>query len=550
MRGAIHLEHAVSTSSIRIAVAVLGVSLALGCRSAGTSAERTADTIYTGGDIVTVNDAQPTAEALAVKDGRIVAVGTRAEVELVYRGPATKRVDLAGKTLLPSFIDAHGHYITSLTLANRAKVYAPPAGPGKDVPSIIAAIEAFRIEHRVPKGELIQAYGYDESAMPDGRVLNRDDLDVAFPDNPVLVGRVSTHGGVMNSAALETFGSSATPPEPTREQEVESARAGQMLYAAAGITLAQEGAAHVEDLEVMQRAAAGADLIDVVAYPVITDLDAIVAANPVDTWGRYDKRLKIGGVEITIDGSPQAKSAFFTTPYLTGGPGGRKTWRGELTFPQETINRMVKKVYDMDVPLLVDCNGDGAIDAFLTAYEYARAGEFSRLWNVTTIHTQFVRRDQLEKFVRYKIRPSFCTLDIYDFAETDTAHRGKAQARYISPMRDAIDMGLRPTNPTDFSEAPFDPMFTMWSAVNRMSRAGAEIGPGQRISPLEALKSMTLWAAEQYEEQASKGSLEPGKLADLVILDKNPLKVDRKAIKDIKVVETIKEGRTVYAAGP
>ena len=118
---------------------------------------------------------------------------------------------------------------------------------------------------------------------------------------------------------------------------------------------------------------------------------------------------------------------------------------------------------------------------------------------------------------------------------------------YISPMRDGIDAGLRPTNHTDFVVAPLDSLFMLWSAVNRVSRAGAEIGADQRVTQLEALKAMTIWAAEQYGEQASKGSLEVGKLADLVILDRNPLTVDRNAIKDVKVMETIKEGKTIYA---
>jgi predicted amidohydrolase YtcJ len=150
--------------------------------------------------------------------------------------------------------------------------------------------------------------------------------------------------------------------------------------------------------------------------------------------------------------------------------------------------------------------------------------------------------------VEYKIRPSYYTLHTYYFADAHIANRGMEQAQYISPLRDSIDAGLRPTNHTDFVVAPLDQMFMLWSAVNRISRGGSEIGPDQRISPLEGLKAMTIWAAEQYGEQGSKGSLEAGKLADLVILDKNPLKADPMAIKDIKVVETIKEGQTIYRA--
>lgn len=256
----------------------------------------------------------------------------------------------------------------------------------------------------------------------------------------------------------------------------------------------------------------------------------------------------MGGVKITIDGSPQGRTARFSTPYLTGGPAGEKNWLGELTFPQDTVNEMVKKVYDLGVPLNLHANGDGAVDAFFKAHEFAAAGDLARNRHVTMIHAQFTRKDQIPKYVQYKIRPSFYSLHTYYFAEAHIANRGRDQAMYISPIRDAIDSGLRPTNHSDFVVAPLDQMFMLWSAVNRISRAGTEIGPDQRITPLEGLKTMTIWAAEQYGETADKGSLEVGKLADLVILDKNPLKVQPMAIKDIKIIETIKEGKTIYSS--
>ena len=297
----------------------------------------------------------------------------------------------------------------------------------------------------------------------------------------------------------------------------------------------------------MKRAAdAGATLIDVIAYPFITDLEAVLKKYPKETWGRYENRVKIGGVKITIDGSPQGKTAFFTTPYLTGGPGGEKKWTGELSFPEDVINKAVKAVYDMGVPLNLHANGDGAIDAFLRVHEKAAAGDLGKERNVTMIHSQFVSKDQLDKYVSYKIRPSFYTLHTYYFAEAHIANRGREQAMYISPMRDAIDKGLAPTNHTDFVVAPLDQMFMMWSAVNRLSRGGEVIGADQRVTPLEALKAMTINVAQQYGEQSTKGSLEVGKLADLVVLDRNPLTVEPMTIRDIKVMETIKEGKSIY----
>ena len=204
------------------AIALLTACLLTGC---GKSQESTpppaaqaaqqqvdaAETIYTGGEIVTVNDKQPSAEALAVKGGKIVAVGTRADVEKAHKGANTVVVDLGGKALLPGFLDAHSHYISSLTVANQVNLYAPPAGPGKDPASIVAELVKFRDANKIPKGEVIQAYGYDENVMPNGRLLNRDDLDKAFPDNPVLVGHVSMHGAVLNSAAMKKWGCRQTP---------------------------------------------------------------------------------------------------------------------------------------------------------------------------------------------------------------------------------------------------------------------------------------------------------------------------------------------------
>ncbi len=559
--------------------------IAVSCSTFLTAAPLTAqeaDSIYRNGAILTMTGDKPTyVEALAVTDGKISLVGTE-EDALAMKGDATKVIDLDGKALLPGFLDGHSHYINSLLVANQCKLYAPPSGTGKDVPSIIAELERFAGERKIPKGEMIMGYGYDDTVMPGGRLLNRGDLDEAFPDNPVRIEHVSMHGAVMNSLALDYYEISAetkTPPggvivrkpgtqepwglimetaflpvmaksEPmTAQQEIDWSRAGQMLYAESGITTAHEGATHLAQFQTIKRASdAGANIIDIVAYPFITDVDKVLAEHPVEKWTKYENRFKVGGVKITVDGSPQGRTAFFTTPYLTGGPGGEKNWSGEPTFPQDLANQMVKKVYEMNVPLLLHCNGDAAIDAFLTAFEFAREGDYSKPWNVTTIHTQFMRKDHIPKFVEYKVRPSFYTLHTFYFAEAHIANRGEKQAMYLSPMRDAIDAGLRPSNHTDFVVAPLDQMMMLSSAVNRISRGGAKIGPDQRVTPFEGLKAMTEWAAEQYDEQDRKGTLEVGKLADLVILSKDPIKVDPMTIKDIEVVKTIKEGVTIYPA--
>lgn len=281
-------------------------------------------------------------------------------------------------------------------MANQAQVFAPPAGVASDADSLIATIKAFAGDNAVPAGELIIPYGYDDTVMPGGRLLNRDYLDAAFPDNPVWVDHVSMLGGVLNSLAQEKYGFSVDfepPPggvvvrqdgtglpygliletaflpvmeqsEPmTPEQEIAAAIAGQMLYAEAGITTAYEGATHLASIQTMKRATdTGANIIDVIADPFITDLQMILDEFPLENWGKYDNHFKIGGVKITIDGSSQGRTARFTTPYLSGGPAGEDPWLGDLTLPQETVNEMVKTVYNMGVALNLHANGDGAIN--------------------------------------------------------------------------------------------------------------------------------------------------------------------------------------------
>ncbi len=538
-------------------------------------------TIYFGGDILTMAGDNPSyVEAIVESEGEIIFTGSKEEAFKRFKDEA-KEVDLKGKTMLPGFLDAHSHYINSLWVANQCQLYAPPSGPGEDVESIVATLKQFVKDRNIQKGEMISAYGYDDTVMPDGNLLNRDILDKAFPDNPVRVDHVSMHGTVLNSLALNKYGinkDTKTPPggvivrkpgtqEPyglimetaflpimeqsdsmTPEQEIEASKAGQMLYAKAGITTAQEGASHISEIETIKRVSeSGTNIIDIVAYPFITDVDKILKLIPRDKWLKYDNQFKIGGVKITIDGSPQGRTAYFSTPYLEGGPAGEKNWTGEMTFPQDMANEMIKKVYGMNVPLILHCNGDAAIDAFLEGYEFARDGDFSKPWNVTSIHSQFMRKDQMPKFINYDIRPSFYTLHAYYFYEAHLKNRGFEQAQYISPMRDAIDAGMRPTNHTDFVVAPLDQMFMLSSAVNRISRAGVEVGPSQRVTPYEGLQAMTINVAEQYDEQESKGTIAKGKKADLVILNNNPLKVDPMDIKNIQIMETIKDGKTIYS---
>jgi len=173
-----HHEH-----RARWAVAALGLIAA--SSSEPPAPAGSADAIYFGGAIVTANDAQPGAEAIAVKDGRIVAVGSRAEVEKSHRGAASRMVDLAGRTLVPGFIDPHSHFIDSLTMADRANVAPPPVGPARDADEVVATLQAFAKTRAIKPGELIVGSGYDDNLMPDGRLVSRDCWARRFPTTPL-----------------------------------------------------------------------------------------------------------------------------------------------------------------------------------------------------------------------------------------------------------------------------------------------------------------------------------------------------------------------------
>lgn len=540
------------------------------------------DLIIHGGPILTMaGDAPSYAEAVVVDEGRIVFVGSEAEA-MAQKTEGTVVKDLGGKLLLPGFIDPHSHFIDSFTMASRVNVSAPPVGPAANPTEIVAELKKAAAAKGLKPGELLLGWGYDENLMPAGQTLTRALLDAAFPDNPVAVIHVSMHGAVINSKAMATYGYAdgmPTPPGgvilrrngtqeldglimetamlpmytklpvPTPETEMADARAGQMIYAAAGITTAQEGATHAPQLAMFQRIAAkNGFFIDVVAYPFMTDIDEVTKTTPFSSWGTYSNGLKVGGCKITADGSPQGKTAWFTTPYLTGGPGGEKDWKGEPGLPPDAMKAMMKRCYDNKVQVLMHANGDAAIDFLIEAHLAAAGSTPATDRRTVCIHCQFIRPDQIDAFARYNIIPALFTDHSFFFGDTHVRNRGLAQASFISPMKAAAAAGLRPTNHTDAFVVPIDQMMAVWTAVNRPLRSGGVLGPDQRITPYAALKAITIDAAHQYREEATKGSIEPGKRADLVVLSADPNTVAPMTIKDIRVIETIKDGKTIYTA--
>ena len=538
-----------------------------------------ADRIIRGGPIVTVNPDRPAAEAVAIVGGTIVAVGSDSDV-MQHRGDATVVTELAGKTLVPGFVDGHSHFCSLVDVQTQAQCASPPAGPCKTVADVIATLKAVQARRKLGPGKFVMGFGYDPELLAEKRPPSKQELDAAFPENPVILVHVSGHGAMLNTKALAAYDvTAATPtppggvigrepgsnepngllfetaflpifakvPGPGDDETLEILKAGQDLYLRAGITTAQEGATMKHQVELLRILANRGDLkLDVVMLPFIAEIDAIFAGQPPRNETEYKNRLRIGGVKVVMDGSPQGRTAAFTTPYLTDGPAGQKDWRGELSFPQPVLNEWVKKVYDGGATLFVHCNGDAAIDALLEAHRFASGDDPAKPRGTVGVHSQFIRRDQLEKYRAWKITPSFFTIHCFYFGDTHVANRGRSQADFISPMKSARSLGLRPANHTDFNVAPLDQLFTMHTAVNRISRSGQTIGADERVTPMQALEAITIDGARIYGEEAKKGSIEVGKAADFAVLSANPLTVPPATIETIRVEETIKDGQTVW----
>lgn len=213
------------------------------------------------------------------------------------------------------------------------------------------------------------------------------------------------------------------------------------------------------------------------------------------------------------------------------------------------MNKLFETAYAKYNQLFIHCNGDATIDMVILAHEFACKKlnqPFDKDRRTIIIHSQFVRPEQLDTFVKYNMEPSFFTNHAYFWSDAHVQNLGKERADFLSPMVSAKKLDLKPTNHSDATVTPIDPIFTIWTAVNRVSRTGAVIGAAERTNPYTALQAITSFAAYELFDENIKGTLSNGKLADFVILDKNPLKVKPMEIKNIQVMETIKEGKTIY----
>ncbi len=554
-------------------------ALVFGACGGEAGSDNAADRIFVGGSVVTVDSANPTAEAVAVADGRIIAVGSEDEV-MAFQGSDTEVTELGGLTLVPGFIDPHAHVTAFGAQAVGANLLASPDGEVETVEELVAVLGRWAEENPedIDRTGWIYGIGYDDAIL--GRHPTRDDLDQVSTDLPIMVIHISGHFGAVNSLGLEMIGYDAGTPDPeggiirrrpggtepngvleelaaipkfglvlspsSQEDSRYFLEKGLEMAKSFGYTTAQDGRAMRSTHESLVAAAeAGLLDIDIVSYIDYTARDLIDGPRHSRD---YDGGYRIGGLKITLDGSPQGRTAWRTQPYLIPPDGQDADYVGYPAIPDDAVvEELLQEAYAKGWQTLVHANGDAAIDQLIRTLGPAHlaAGSPDDRRH-TLIHGQYIRMDQLDALADLNVIASLFPMHTFYWGDWHGQIIGQELGQHISPMRSAKERGVIATSHTDAPVALPNLMQVMWATVNRVSRSGEVIGPDERLTPAEALETFTLLGAYQHFEEDRKGSIEVGKLADLVILSDNPLTVDPMQINQIVVMETIKEGATVF----
>jgi hypothetical protein len=534
-----------------------------------------------GGPILTINDAAPRAEAVAVKDGRIIAVGALSDIDS-HRGESTQTVDLAGRAMLPGFVDSHGHVVMGGLQALSANLLAPPDGEVRDIASLQAALRSWAEKNAeiVEKVNMIVGFGYDNAQLAELRHPTRQDLDAVSGDIPIMIVHQSGHLGVANSKALELGKIDATtepPPggviqkdadgEPNgvleeyaffavlvpmlgslgNEGVVAFTKAGVNLWASYGYTTGQDGRSAPQIVEALREVGAAGELpIDVVAFPDVIEARDYIADNVSQ---EYKDRVRVGGCKLTIDGSPQGFTALRDRPYYDPVGDYPPGYAGYAAITMDQTRDAVDWCYENNVQIITHANGEGASDMLIAAIEAAQEKHGGDDRRPVLIHGQFVREDQIDSYKRLGVFPSLFPMHTFYWGDWHRDHTtGPVNAENISPTGWVRQREMRFGTHHDAPVAFPDSMRVLSATVTRRTRSGDILGPHQRVDVMTALKAMTIWPAWQHFEENDKGSIEAGKRADFVILSEDPTAVNPETLAEIDVLVTIKDGEVVYEA--
>jgi len=566
-------------------LALFGFAVIVALPSACSSkVENPADLVISGGPIVTMaGDAPETVEAVAVDDGVIVYAGDEAGLA-DFVGDGTEQKDLAGRTMLPGFVDAHGHMMMGGLQALTANMLAPPDGEVTDIPGLVQTLKEWAEENAeaVERANAIIGFGYDNAQLAEVRHPTKEELDQVSEEIPVVIVHQSGHLATANTAALALVGYDSTTENPpggviqrkpgtsepngTLEETAffplfgkvlqqigplgleEFSRAGAENWARFGYTTAQEARSVPDTVEIMRKVAAeGGFKIDVATYPdVLVDREYILANKSDD----YVDHLRVVGAKLTIDGSPQGFTAWRDRPYYDPVGDFPEGYSGYPAATEEQVMDAVDWAYANDIQIITHANGEAASDLLIQALTAAREAHGGEDRRPVLIHGQFLREDQVDSYKELGVIPSLFPMHTFYWGDWHHDHTvGPERSMFISPTGWVRERGMIFTTHHDAPVALPDSMRVLDATVTRRSRSNRIMGEDQRVSPYVGLQAMTIWPAFQIFEEDRKGSIEVGKLGDFVILSGNPLEVDPETIDQLRVMETIKEGETIYGGG-
>ncbi len=598
---------------MRLPLWPLGLVALAGCSGEDERRPVPADRIYVG-RVLTMDDRRPRAEAVALRDGHVLAVGSKDEV-LQHRDEQTIVTFLASGCVVPGFVEAHGHLVQVALRTGTVPLEPPPLG---GVASISDLVETLRggLARRERGGQLggqlgvddwLIGWGYDHGSLAEGRHPTRHDLDRVAADRPIVVIHRSGHVVALNSAGLVRVGindRSRNPPggrihrepvggptgvlegaavrralAPLRELRADPARfdaavrEAMTLYASRGVTTCQEAQAGPEAVAALRAAATRAPLpLDLVVFVGSHGNAAERLLGREDpTWGTYAGGLRLGGVSLSLDGSLLGRTAWLTAPYhrLPGNPlelaacddplstdaappptrvGALYAGYPALRGPE--LDRQLRRFRQAGWDVMAHCQGDAAADQLLAALERVREEVPDGAGRVSLVHALTLRDDQLDRMAALDVVPSFFVGQVRYWGER---HRdlllGPERAARLAPVAAASARGLAYTLHEDAPTTPPDPLRSVATAALRRTASGDVLGPEQRVTIEEALKAVTLHPARLLGEDAKKGSIEVGKVADLAILSADPTRCDEATLRRIEVLQTLKRGLPIYRRG-
>ena len=523
--------------------------------------------------ILMIGDQKAQPLSIAIKNKKIIWVGSHKNAKNIQG----KHIDFGDQAILPGFIDAHGHASYLAFATQVANLASPPVGGINTIKELQAELRKFIEESNLQPGEWVMGLGYDDSLLSEQRHPTKEDLDEVSTEHPIYLIHVSAHLGAANSLALSLANINTETKDPpggkirryqnssepngvfeetaayplqqlamsAYKDPIGSVKSAMEIYAKNGITTAQDGASSKETIGLMQAAdAQGKINLDIISYPIgqnglLKDIDTL-------SFGSYTGRLKIGGIKLILDGSPQGKTAYLTEPYYKPPHSESDSYKGYPLIPQSEVSKWVKEYAELKIPIMAHANGDAAADMLIEAVKQANMNSDHR---TIMIHAQTVREDQLDQMKELKIIPSYFSTHTFYWGDW---HRdsvfGEERAMRISPTKSSLDRNMPFTVHNDAPVVPPDMIRLLWSTTNRKTRSGKVLGEEQKISTYAALEAMTINAAYQHFEDDIKGTIEVGKQADLVVLSEDPLSIHPEKLLNLKVVATYSKGTEIFNA--